>query len=254
MTDAALQELRRLFEVMERLRAPGGCPWDRSQTHQTLVPFLLEETYEAIQAVERGGPDELAEELGDLLVEVAMHSAIAAEAGTFDIGTVARTATEKMIGRHPHVFGELEVDGVAQVVSNWEELKRKEKPDRESVLDGIPDSLPALALAAAIQRRQPQDGGVGGSGRPEPLLEPAQAATRALADLVQLGAGGTGADALVGELLFSVVAVARERGVDAEGALRRLATAQRQVRRRSELQARPRAPSGPRQGESPEPK
>ncbi|MGC1195113.1 MAG: MazG nucleotide pyrophosphohydrolase domain-containing protein, partial [Candidatus Dormiibacterota bacterium] len=103
MTDDDLLQLRRLFEVMEQLRAPGGCPWDRAQTHQTLLPFLLEETYEAIQAAEQNRLGELAEELGDLLVEVAMHCAIAAESETFDIGKVAKSATEKMIGRHPHV-------------------------------------------------------------------------------------------------------------------------------------------------------
>ncbi|MGH7693055.1 MAG: MazG nucleotide pyrophosphohydrolase domain-containing protein, partial [Candidatus Dormibacteria bacterium] len=116
MTDEQLLQLRRLFEVMERLRAPGGCPWDQAQTHQSLLPFLLEETYETIEAVEEGGNEALAEELGDLLVEVAMHSAIAAEARSFDIGEVARRATEKMVGRHPHVFGDLEVSGVEQVL------------------------------------------------------------------------------------------------------------------------------------------
>lgn len=243
MTDEELLQLRRLFEVMEQLRAPGGCPWDRAQTHQTLLPFLLEETYEAIQAVEEGRPEEVAEELGDLLVEVAMHSAIAAEAGTFDIGTVARLATEKMIGRHPHVFADLELDGVAQVLSNWEELKRREKPDRESALDGIPRSLPALALAAAVQRRQP------GSGRPigaeghEP--DPLAAVQTALGELGSGESGARPAEELVGELLYSVVALARERDVDAEGALRRFAGGRREALRQSELDDRVEASPGP---------
>jgi MazG family protein len=233
MTGDDLEQLRRLFEVMERLRAPGGCPWDRAQSHQTLLPFLLEETYETIQAAEEGSSEDLAEELGDLLVEVAMHSAIAAEAGTFDIGTVARIATEKMISRHPHVFEDLEVDGVTAVMDNWEELKRREKPDRESALDGIPAALPALALAAAIQRRRER-----GHLQPmETLEDPAEAARTALARLTE-GGGNDSSEALVGELLFSVVALARQRAVDPEGALRRLATIQRRALRGAEIDSR----------------
>ncbi|MGA7362528.1 MAG: MazG family protein [Candidatus Dormiibacterota bacterium] len=246
MTDDDLLQLRRLFEVMEQLRAPGGCPWDRAQTHQTLLPFLLEETYEAIQAAEQNRLGELAEELGDLLVEVAMHCAIAAESETFDIGTVAKSATEKMIGRHPHVFADLEVAGVAQVLSNWEELKRREKPDRESALDGIPNSLPALALAAAVQRRQPQDLPTGGRGGAE--LDPAAAAQEALSKLVLGEDGERSVEQLVGELLYSVVALARSRDVDAEGVLRRFSSRQRATLRRGELddraQAGARPPSG----------
>ncbi|MGC2206325.1 MAG: MazG family protein [Candidatus Dormiibacterota bacterium] len=242
MTDDDLQQLRRLFEVMERLRAPGGCPWDRAQSHQTLLPFLLEETYETIQAAEEGSNEDLAEELGDLLVEVAMHSAIAAEAGTFDIGMVARIATEKMVSRHPHVFGDLEVDGVTAVMDNWEELKRREKPDRESALDGIPAALPALALASAIQRRQER-----GHLQSAETLDPAERALGALTRLVEDG-GEDSPETLVADLLFSVVALARQRGVDPEGALRRAAAAHRQALRSSEIESR--AGDGRRSSES----
>jgi MazG family protein len=234
MTDDDLEQLRRLFEVMERLRAPGGCPWDRAQSHQTLLPFLLEETYEAIQAAEEGSSEDLAEELGDLLVEVAMHSAIAAESGTFDIGTVARLATEKMISRHPHVFADLEVDGVSAVVDNWEELKRREKPDRESVLDGIPTALPALALASAIQRRQER----GHLRSGEALADPAEAALTLLGRLAAEGEGDGSSETLVGELLFAVVGLARQRAVDPEGALRRAAAGHRQALRGAEIDSR----------------
>lgn len=233
MTDDDLEQLRHLFEVMERLRAPGGCPWDRAQSHQTLLPFLLEETYETIQAAEEGSSEDLAEELGDLLVEVAMHSAIAAEAGTFDIGGVARIATEKMISRHPHVFADLEVDGVSSVMDNWEELKRREKPDRESALDGIPTALPALALVSAIQRRQER----GHRQSAEAPADPAELARAALTRLVE-GGGDDSPEDLVAELLFSVVALARQRGVDPEGALRRAAAAQRQALRGAEIESR----------------
>ncbi len=242
MTDDDLQQLRRLFEVMERLRAPGGCPWDRAQSHQTLLPFLLEETYETIQAAEEGSNEDLAEELGDLLVEVAMHSAIAAEAGTFDIGMVARIATEKMVSRHPHVFGDLEVDGVTAVMDNWEELKRREKPDRESALDGIPAALPALALASAIQRRQER-----GHLQSAETLDPAERALGALTRLVEDG-GEDSPETLVADLLFSVVALARQRGVDPEGALRRAAAAHRQALRSTEIESR--AGDGRRSSES----
>ncbi|MGB6772056.1 MAG: MazG family protein [Candidatus Dormiibacterota bacterium] len=242
MTDDDLQQLRRLFEVMERLRAPGGCPWDRAQSHQTLLPFLLEETYETIQAAEEGSDEDLAEELGDLLVEVAMHSAIAAEAGTFDIGMVARIATEKMVSRHPHVFGDLEVDGVTAVMDNWEELKRREKPDRESALDGIPAALPALALASAIQRRQER-----GHLQSAETLDPAERALGALTRLVEDG-GEDSPETLVADLLFSVVALARQRGVDPEGALRRAAAAHRQALRSTEIESR--AGDGRRSSES----
>ncbi|HEY6538926.1 MAG TPA: MazG family protein [Candidatus Dormibacteraeota bacterium] len=230
MTDADFAQLRRLFEVMARLRAPGGCPWDMAQTHRTLAPFLLEETYEAIQAAEEGNPVELAEELGDLLVEVAMQVAIGAEAGEFDVGTVAEAATEKMVGRHPHVFGDVELDGVDQVLGNWEELKRREKPHRQSALDGIPRALPALALAAAIQRRQDRDHPRGEA--PDAL------AAAALSRLADPGVAGEAAEALVGELLYSLVAVARARGVDAEAALRRHAAGQRQSLRQAEVARR----------------
>lgn len=242
MTDDDLQQLRRLFEVMERLRAPGGCPWDRAQSHQTLLPFLLEETYETIQAAEEGSDEDLAEELGDLLVEVAMHSAIAAEAGTFDIGMVARIATEKMVSRHPHVFGDLEVDGVTAVTDNWEELKRREKPDRESALDGIPAALPALALASAIQRRQER-----GHLHSAETLDPAERALGVLTRLVEDG-GEDSPETLVADLLFSVVALARQRGVDPEGALRRAAAAHRQALRSTEIESR--AGDGRRSSES----
>jgi MazG family protein len=237
MTDQDLEHLRRLFEVMERLRAPGGCPWDRVQTHSTLIPFLLEETYETIQAIEEDDPEELAEELGDLLVEVAMHAAIALEAGTFDIGTVARRATEKMVGRHPQVFSTTEVSGVEQVLSNWEELKRQEKPQRGSALDGIPRSLPALALADSIQRRQQRAGSASSPGQADPAVAVADS-LRALAAATRVADDTAASDRLIGELLFAVVALARQRGVDPEGALRRTAEAWRRALRQREVAAR----------------
>ncbi|MGH7612385.1 MAG: MazG family protein [Candidatus Dormibacteria bacterium] len=228
MTDEELAQLRGLFEVMERLRAPGGCPWDRAQTHRSLLPFLLEETYEAIQAIEEGAPAGVAEELGDLLVEVAMHCAIAAQAGQFGIGEVAERARVKMVGRHPHVFspgGEADLDSV---VRNWEDLKREEKPHRASRLDGIPTALPALALAAAVLRRSSQ-------GEPPSAGAAASALRLELEALEAAPADPARTERSLGSLLLAAVALARAHDVDAEAALRRAATSLRARRRQEEL-------------------
>ena len=155
MRDEAAAALRELNEVVERLRAPGGCPWDRQQTHESLRPYLLEETYEVLEAVD-AHPDRLREELGDLLLQVLMHSAIAAESrdgGGFDIGDVAETTRAKMVHRHPHVFGDVTVGDASEVVVNWERLKAVEKKERLSILEGVPHALPALAHAQGVQKR-----------------------------------------------------------------------------------------------------
>ncbi len=226
MSRDELAELEQLFQVMRRLRAPGGCPWDRSQTHETLMPYLLEETHEALEAIEEGSPEHLAEELGDLLVEVAMHTAMAEEAGEFDLALVARRAREKMVRRHPHVFADARVEGVEDLLRNWERMKREEKPERRSQLDGIPASLPALALASAVQRRRPR--AAAAEGTPGVYGDPARVAGERLASLrASKGRPGTEQRRLLGELLFAVVALARELGLDAESALRQEARRER---------------------------
>ena len=153
MRDQAAQSLRDFYEVIEKLRAPNGCPWDREQTHATLAPYLLEETYEMLEAISDGDSNALREELGDVLLQVFMHCTIAAENGEFDIGDVAQQVRAKMIHRHPHVFSDTSVSGAADVVVNWEKLKSQEKSDRESILDGVPRTLPSLAYAQAVQKR-----------------------------------------------------------------------------------------------------
>ena len=154
MRDEAVESLRALNEVVERLRAPGGCPWDREQTHRSLRPYLLEETYEVLEAIDNLDAATLREELGDLLLQVLMHSAIAMEEEDgFDIGDVADDVRAKMIHRHPHVFGDVAVDGPAGVVVNWEKLKKAEKRERLSLLDGVPAAMPALAHAQGVQKR-----------------------------------------------------------------------------------------------------
>lgn len=150
---------RRLVQTVERLRAPGGCPWDREQTHHSLRTYVIEEAYEVVQAIEDGDAAQLAEELGDLLLQVVLHSVIAAERRAFDIDTVICGITEKIIRRHPHVFGDGRADTPDQVRASWDEIKRREKAAKgrvetgESALEGVPASLPALVEAEELQSR-----------------------------------------------------------------------------------------------------
>jgi tetrapyrrole methylase family protein/MazG family protein len=143
--------------ISARLRAPGGCPWDRRQTHLTLRPYLLEESYETIDAIENGTPADLAEELGDLLLQVILHAQFAAEEGAFDLTDVYRSIAAKIVRRHPHVFGTVEVDGVDQVMTNWEQIKADERAERgktdEGAFGSVARALPALPASREIQER-----------------------------------------------------------------------------------------------------
>ena len=144
-----------LVDVIATLRGENGCPWDREQTHESLKSTLVEETYETLEAIDAGDPRKLKEELGDLLLNVMLQAQIATEHQDFDIYAVIETLTEKLIRRHPHVFGEVNVEDSNEVVKNWEAIKRQEAgyEDRESVLDGIPNALPMLLRAQKIQNR-----------------------------------------------------------------------------------------------------
>ena len=144
-----------LVSVMARLRGEGGCPWDREQTHATLKPYLLEEAYEVLDAIDTGKPGPLCEELGDLLLQVVFHAQLASEAGQFTIADVSRGIVDKLIRRHPHVFGTVQVTGTDDVLANWEAIKRAEPgyEDRHSILDGIPSQLPALLRAREVSKR-----------------------------------------------------------------------------------------------------
>jgi uncharacterized protein YabN with tetrapyrrole methylase and pyrophosphatase domain len=149
--------IRDLLAVMARLRSPGGCPWDREQDHQTLRFHAVEEAYELMDAIEAGDDQEMAEELGDLLLQVVFHCQLAGERGAFDFEQVARRITEKLIRRHPHVFGETKVKSVDEVWANWEKIKTAEKHGtahaRPSALDGIPRHLPALLRAEKLAKK-----------------------------------------------------------------------------------------------------
>ena len=146
-------KLDELIATAARLRAPGGCAWDREQTHESLVQYLVEESYELIEAIESGSREELIEELGDVLYQVLFHADIEAEAGSFTLEDVAEHMTAKMVSRHPHVFGDVVADSADAVVANWDAIKAVEKAHRTSVLDGIPEAMPALALADKVLGR-----------------------------------------------------------------------------------------------------
>lgn len=185
-------QLEELIATLERLRAPGGCAWDREQTHASLVRYLIEETYELAEAIEMGDDAELIEELGDVLYQVVFHSDIAAEAGRFTLEDVAAHMNAKMIGRHPHVFGSAVAETAEDVMAVWDDLKRAEKPSRTSSLDGVPAGMPALLLADKLLGK-----GVAVSG-----------------------SGTWSSEDDLGAFLLATVAAAREQGFDAERALR----------------------------------
>jgi tetrapyrrole methylase family protein/MazG family protein len=220
-----VQRLREMLEVVEALRAPDGCPWDREQTHRSLRPYLLEETYELLEAIEAGSADDISEELGDVLLQVFMHHAIAQEAGEFSIADVAQHTTAKMVHRHPHVFGDVEVAGADEVLSNWEGLKHKEsrKRERMSALEGAPKTLPALAWALSIQKRAARVGfdWKENDGVLDKVAEEARELAAAESKERQ--------EEELGDLLFTLVNLSRHLRVNPEDALR--ASAQRFYRR-----------------------
>jgi MazG family protein len=147
------QAIDRLLELMARLRAPDGCAWDREQTPATLKPQMLEECYEVMEAIDSGSSAHLTEELGDLLLHVVFQAQIARETGDFTFAEVANGIADKLVRRHPHVFGDAKVADAAGVISQWNELKKAEKPERQSALDGVPKALPALMRAEALQKK-----------------------------------------------------------------------------------------------------
>jgi MazG family protein len=146
------ENISTLIDIVKRLRAPNGCPWDREQTFQSLTPHIIEEAYELVDAIEKESFSDIKEELGDVLLHVVMLSELAAEKNEFSISDVARQVAEKMIRRHPHVFADTKVDSVADVWKNWDAIKKQEK-NQNNLIDAIPKNLPALMQAALIQKR-----------------------------------------------------------------------------------------------------
>ncbi len=208
--------LPRLVEVMRRLLAPDGCPWDREQTLATLRPFVIEEAHEVVDAIDSGSPAELREELGDLLMQIVFQSALTERQGWFGLDDVVDGICEKLVRRHPHVFGDTQVSGTDEVLANWEKLKAAEKKDR-GVLDGLPRSLPALLRAVRIGEKAAR------VGYDWPDLSGVR--TKVDEELAELDLALEGDDAArvqeeLGDVLFALASLARKRGVDPEAALR----------------------------------
>ena len=205
-----------LEEIVRLLRAPGGCPWDREQTHQSLRRGMLEEAYEVVEAIDQGSPEHLKEELGDVLLQVVFHADIERDAGRFDLDDVADGICKKLIYRHPHVFGDVQVSGTGEVLSNWEELKRREKGQATNTdaLEAVARSLPALWRAEKVQKKAAKAGfdWPEVSGALDKLSEE-------LAELRAAVAAGTNVEEELGDLLFSAVNVARFVKTDPEEAL-----------------------------------
>jgi len=213
-------ELLRLVEVMRRLRDPEeGCPWDLEQDHATLLPYLVEETYELIEAVEAGDDADLLEELGDVLLQIVFHARIARDRGAFGIDEVARGIADKLVRRHPHVFADGDATSPAEVQANWDRLKEEEK-GRAGPFDGVPVAGPGLELLRTLQRKAAK------RGLTPPDLDPSVAAVGSAArDCAEAPAEER--EAAVGRMLSSVVALASELGVDPEAAARAAARDQR---------------------------
>ena len=215
-------KLDELIAVLEYLRAPGGCAWDREQTPSSLVQYLIEETYELVDAIEGGKREDLIEELGDVLYQVIFHSDIAAESGSFDIEEVAARMTAKMVGRHPHVFSDTPADSVDDVIAVWNAAKAIEKSHRTSVLDGIPLGMPSLALADKLLGRASRIG-------LDPSAAQSGSQSGALADSICTSFTD---EQQLGSVLLGIVATAKVQGLDAERALRiTLRSLQDEVRR-----------------------
>jgi tetrapyrrole methylase family protein/MazG family protein len=203
-----------MVEIIALLRSPQGCPWDRKQTHQSLRKNLLEETYEVLEAMDEANAQQLSEELGDLLLQIVLHSRIAADSGEFTISDVIRKINEKLIYRHPHVFGETKVANAEEVTVNWEQLKKNKRQKEASMLDGVPADMPALAYSQAIQGRVARVGFDWNedSGVLEKMAE--EIGEFKAADSPQQK------EQEFGDILFTLANFARRQGIDLESALR----------------------------------
>jgi tetrapyrrole methylase family protein/MazG family protein len=203
-----------LVNIIARLRAPDGCPWDREQTHGSLRANLLSECYEVLEALDSGDADKLCEELGDLLLQIVLHAQIARDEGDFEIGDVVKSISEKLVRRHPHIFGSVKVKDSTEVMHNWEDLKKDEREEGVSMLAGVPKDMPALAYAYEISRRAVRVGFE---------WEDMEGVIDKLAEEVREINDAESHDQKArefGDLLFTLVNVARWQGIDSEVALR----------------------------------
>ncbi len=209
-----------LVELMAKLRSPDGCPWDRKQTPESLKPFLVEECYEVVDALDEGSPGKVKEELGDLLFQIVFHARIAEERGQFTIRDVIAANVEKMIRRHPHVFGDARLSTDKEVLANWEEIKKKEKgyEDRKSVLEGVPRHLPSLLRAHSLQERAARVG-FDWSRIDEALPKLDEEMAEFKESLKKEDSAGIEEE--LGDIFFMLVNISRFLGVNPEEALRK---------------------------------
>jgi len=209
-----LSQFATLVDIIARLRAPDGCPWDRRQTHRSLREHLLAECYEVLETLDEGDNERLRGELGDLLLQVVLHARIAAEAGEFELDDVIRGINEKLIYRHPHIFGSGKADNAEEVAVNWEVLKKEERDEGASMLDGVPREMPALSYSMDVQKRVARVGfdWADVDGVIEKLVEE-------VSELKQVE-NQEQREQEFGDLFFTLVNIARRLGVDSEAALR----------------------------------
>jgi tetrapyrrole methylase family protein/MazG family protein len=209
-----LKKFETLVEIIARLRGPNGCPWDKEQTHASLRANLLSECYEVLEALDKGDTAQLGEELGDLLLQIVLHAQIAKDSGEFEIGNVIKSITAKIIRRHPHIFGTAKVKDAEEVMHNWEALKKEERTEGVSMLEGVPKDMPALAYALEISRRAVRVGFEWENieGVIDKLAEEIRE--------IKEARGREEKEREYGDLLFTLVNVARWEGFDAEAALR----------------------------------
>lgn len=217
--DTTTENFEGLVAIMRRLRGPGGCPWDAEQTHESLTRYLLEETYEVIEAIETGSQEDLKEELGDLLLQPVFHAAIAEESGSFTMSDVIATICEKLVRRHPHVFGDMKIADSSAQVENWEQIKKSEKgEERRSAIAGVPPHLPALLKAQKITEKAARVG--------FDWEHVDQVMAKVMEELHEFEeAMGTGdndrMEAELGDLLFAIVNLGRFLSINPEEALRK---------------------------------
>ena len=221
MSESATDRFGELVQIMARLRGENGCPWDREQTHASIKPYLLEETYEVLESIDENDPVKLEEELGDLALQVVFHAQMADEAGLFTIADVLRGINEKLRRRHPHIFGDVKADTAQEVLFNWEQIKKLEREKaqgRASLLDGVPRELPALLRAHRLQEKASRVGFDWNEAR--------QVFQKVEEELAELRAAMESEqpdrmEAELGDLLFSLVNLGRFIAVNPEDALRK---------------------------------
>jgi MazG family protein len=224
------QKFEKLVEIMTTLRGPNGCPWDKQQDFNSLKPMLVEEVYEVLEAIEQNDFEGLSEELGDLLLHVVFHAQLGKEAGQFDVNTVLEKISEKLVRRHPHVFGDETASSPEEVIKNWEAIKAQEKaaklknrtPEQRSLLEGIPSKLPAIHEAHQISSRAAR----AGFDWPdvEGIFDKLQEEVRELREVIAEGKDETRRERLedeIGDMLFVIVNIARYLKIDSESALKR---------------------------------